>query len=285
MRAVVISGLSGSGKSAAIRALEDAGYYCIDNLPVPLLRPFLELSSQSTEQIQKLAVVIDARGRKYLEQLPQTLEGLSAEGHSFELIFLEASDEVLERRFSETRRRHPLSPNGSVIDGIVEERRLLGPLRGIAAEIVDTSLLSPHDLRKDLLLRFSSTRTTPALDVSIMSFGFKHGLPRTADLVLDVRFLQNPYFKADLKTKKGTDPEVIDFVLSQADATQIISEYGNLLSFLVPRFDREGKSYLILAVGCTGGKHRSVVIATELSKAVQALGYSVKVSHRDLDRE
>ncbi len=283
MRTVVISGLSGAGKTTAVRALEDLGFYCIDNLPVPFLPRFVELAAQSAEGIQKIALVIDARDKAHIRELPRTMEELSYRGVTVELVFFEASDEVLIRRFSETRRRHPLSPSGSAEEGISLERELLGPVRDIAQIVLNTSNFSTNDLRKELLRVFESTREEKKLTVVINSFGFKYGLPLNADLVFDVRFLQNPYFRKELKDRTGLDSEVIQFVTEQKDYEGLMERLKQLLVFLVPRFEREGKSYLQLAVGCTGGRHRSVVVAGRLMKMIQEMGFQPSINHRDVE--
>ncbi len=286
MRAIVLTGLSGSGKSTAIHILEDLGYYCIDNLPVPLLRPFVELSKSSGGgEIQKLALLIDARDQKNISTLPDTLKKITAEGHSLELIFITASDEVLARRFSETRRRHPLAGEGPVLEGIRKERKLLEPVHELATEILDTSDYTPKQLRGKLLKMFGQERARVSLTVEVVSFGFKYGLPSHADLVLDVRFLANPFFKEELRLKNGTDGAVQEYVLAQPDTKKLLEEYERLLKFLLPRFDREGKSYLTIAVGCTGGQHRSVVIAQEIRQWVLTQGYAATLTHRELVRE
>jgi RNase adapter protein RapZ len=285
MRAIVITGLSGSGKSSAIKALEDSGYYCMDNVPVPLLRAIMGLSeSRPGEEIQKIAVVIDARDQKHIADLPETIRRLTFEGHSFELVFLTASDEVLVRRFSETRRRHPLAPRGPLLAGIQKERELLAPVLELAAEVLDTTDLGSADLRQHIQERYGRARTAPEVTVQVVSFGYKYGLPSHADLVLDVRFLANPYFREDLKAKDGTDPDVGAFVMGQEDAQGFLTEVGRLFGFLLPRFDREGKSYLVVAVGCTGGKHRSVVIAQKILETIQRMGYATSLLHRDVGR-
>lgn len=281
----MISGLSGSGKSSAVKALEDAGYFCVDNLPVPVLAAFFELSAQSSEGIQKLAFVIDARDKKHIGKLPTALDQLTKKGHMFELVFLEASDEILARRFSETRRRHPLSPDGSVAEGVAIEKKLLAPLRKIASHVIDTSELNPRDLRQKMLQSVQAPKEENALAVQVTSFGFKYGLPVNADMVMDVRFLPNPFFKEELKDRRGTDSRVVDFVLAQKDTMELLALFEKMLKFLLPRFDREGKSYLHLAVGCTGGRHRSVVIAGRLAMSMEKMGYHVTLSHRDLDRD
>lgn len=285
MRTLLITGLSGAGKSSAVKTLEDMGFYCIDNLPVPLVRSILELSGNSSDEIQKLAIVVDARDKKFISRLPNTLAHLRAEGRDIEVVFLNASDDVLSRRFSETRHRHPLSPSGTPLEGIQKERELLEPLRQIANQVIDTSEFSTSDLRRLLISQFDAARERPALGVRVTSFGFKHGLPTNSDLVLDVRFLPNPFFKEELSALPGTDLGVQKFVMEQADTKQLLTEYQRLLEFLLPRFDREGKSYLHIAIGCTGGRHRSVVIASELAREIERQGWQVQLVHRDLGRE
>ncbi|MFH1018094.1 MAG: RNase adapter RapZ [Pseudomonadota bacterium] len=285
MRAIIISGLSGSGKTSAIKALEDAGYYCIDNLPVPLLRAFFELSSHSAAEIQKVALGLDARDKIHIGKLPETLKQLAVEGHSFELLFLDASDEVLARRFSETRRKHPLALEGSPVEGIRKERELLKPVRDMAAHVFDTSTMRTTDLRQQVVKRYMEPSQKPSLSVQVVSFGFKHGLPLNADLVFDVRFLPNPFFKEDLKRLNGMHPDVIDYVMAKGEASELLKELKRLMRFMIPRFDREGKSYLTIAVGCTGGKHRSVVIAKNAADFVEKLGYPVTLVHRDMELE
>lgn len=285
MRTLIISGLSGSGKSSAVKTLEDLGYYCVDNLPVPVLQQFVELTRQSAEEIRKRALVIDARDKPHIGELPGILKKLAKDGFNVELLFLEASDEVLTRRFSETRHRHPLSPSGSPQEGIAEERKLLEPVRKIAQVVLDTSEFSAPDLRRNLMRRYGASPDQKVLAITITSFGYKFGLPIHADLVFDVRFLANPFFKPELKEKSGTDPRVVDFVMAQSDAGELIREIKRFFEFLIPRYEREGKSYLNLAVGCTGGRHRSIVISEQLSKILEGMGYSVRVTHRDLERE
>jgi RNase adapter protein RapZ len=280
----VISGLSGSGKSCAVKTLEDLGYYCVDNLPVPVLKQFLELTRQSAEEIGKLALVIDARDKRHIGELPAILKKVAKDGFNVELLFLEASDEVLSRRFSETRHRHHLSPSGSPLEGVAEERKLLEPVRKIADVHLDTSEFSASDLRKHLTRKYGAPTEQKNLFVTVTSFGFKHGLPIQADLVFDVRFLANPFFRPELKSKSGTDAQVVDFVMGQEDSRQLITEIRRFLEFVMPRYEREGKSYLTLAIGCTGGRHRSVVIAEATGKMIEGMGHSVRTVHRDLER-
>lgn len=283
MRSLIISGLSGAGKSLAVKTLEDLTYYCVDNLPVSLLRQFLELTRQSAEEIRKLALVIDARNRLHIGELPSLIKKISKEGFSVDLLFLEASDEVLVRRFSETRHRHPLSPSGSPLAGVEEERKLLEPIRQIADVVMDTSQFSSADLRRHLMRRYGSSTEEKGLSTTVTSFGFKHGLPIHADLVFDVRFLANPFFRPELKTKTGMDARVVDYVTAQGDYKELMGELKRFLEFVLPRYEREGKSYLNLAIGCTGGRHRSVVVSEQLGKVLEGMGYSIRMVHRDIE--
>lgn len=281
-RILVVTGLSGSGKSTAIRALEDAGWSCIDNLPALLVLKVAELSDSKA----RLAFGIDAREGGYLKDVPQALDEVRRAGHRVEVLFLDASDEALTRRYSETRRRHPLAAGGTVEQGIAKERALLGPLREHAEHVIDTSGMTVHDLRRQVMSRFSSG---PAgqLTVTMMSFGFKYGVPSNADLVFDVRFLPNPYFVPELKALTGKDARVARYVLEQPDAAEFIDRVLELLLFLLPRYQREGKAYLTVAVGCTGGKHRSVAIAQALAERLDAspLAVGAQLFDRDMGKE
>jgi UPF0042 nucleotide-binding protein len=274
--------MSGSGKSAAVRALEDAGWYCIDNLPAPLLLKVAELGGSQ----DRLAFVVDVREGQYLKDAPSILEEARRAGHQVEVLFLDSSDDALTRRYSETRRRHPLSAGGSIADGIARERELLKPLRHSAEHLIDTSSMTVHDLRRQLMARFS-TKATEQLAITIMSFGFKYGVPSNADLVLDVRFLPNPFFVVELKALTGKDPSVADYVLGRPDSWEFLDRTFDLLSFLIPRYQREGKSYLTVAIGCTGGKHRSVAIAHALTARLreQSFGAHAQLFDRDLEKE
>lgn len=281
-RILVVTGLSGSGKSTAIRALEDAGWSCIDNLPAPLVLKVAELSDSKA----RLAFGIDAREGGYLKDVPQALDEVRRAGHHVEVLFLDSSDETLTRRYSETRRRHPLAAGGTVEQGIAKERSLLGPLREHAEHVIDTSAMTVHDLRRQVMSRFSSG---PAgqLTVTMMSFGFKYGVPSNADLVFDVRFLPNPYFVPELKALTGKDSRVARYVLEQPDAAEFVDRVLELLLFLLPRYQREGKAYLTVAVGCTGGKHRSVAIAQALAERLDAspLAVGAQLFDRDMGKE
>jgi RNase adapter protein RapZ len=284
-RAVILTGVSGSGKSTALRALEDADWYCVDNLPVVLLDKLVELGAQAGGQIQRLALVVDARDERFLPEAPRIIEEVRRSGTQVDVLFLEASDETLLRRYSETRRRHPMAgEGGSVPEGIAAERRALAPLKAVAGEVVDTTAMNVHQLKSFIHSRFL---VGPAgrLGVTVVSFGFRYGVPSHADLVLDVRFLPNPYFVPELKPHSGLDPAVRDFVLGQPDARTFLDKLADFGAFLLPRYAAEGKSYLTLAIGCTGGRHRSVALAEELARRLGEGGTEARVWHRDVDKE
>jgi UPF0042 nucleotide-binding protein len=279
---VVLTGLSGSGKSTAIRALEDTGFFCIDNLPILLLPKLTELAGSGA--IERLALVVDAREGIFLHEAPRVLEEIRRAGHSVEVVFLDSSDESLQRRFSETRRRHPLSPDASVAEGIRKERLALRDLREMSDQIIDTSALNVHDLKRLVQARFSLEPSSgPSL--SVMSFGYRYGVPPQADMVLDVRFLPNPYFIPELKGFSGLHPQVAEYVLGREDSREFLSRVEDLCGFLFPRYQREGKAYLTVALGCTGGKHRSVALAHELQRRLSVSGARVQVWDRDVDKE
>jgi UPF0042 nucleotide-binding protein len=282
LRIAVITGLSGAGKSTAVRALEDEGFFCIDNLPVPFLQTLVELLTRGGGDINRVALVVDAREGRFLEQAPEVFAEARRAGASIETVFLDASDEALLRRFSETRRRHPLAPDRPVLEGIAEERLRLAGLRRIADDLIDTSRLSVHDLRQLIHDRFGRP-LGERLVVTLLSFGYRHGLPPQSDLVLDVRFLQNPFFVEELRDKSGRDPAVSTYVLGQPAAQEFLERAEGLCRFLLPNYREEGKSYLTVSIGCTGGRHRSVVIAHELSRRLEAGGERVRVWDRDVD--
>jgi len=278
--------MSGGGKSTAIRALEDAGWFCIDNLPVLLLPKLLELVVHgASDEVHRLALVIDAREGRFLVQTPQQLENVRRAGHRLEVVFLDSADEALLRRFSETRRRHPLSPDGTVAEGIALERKLLSALRGIADLVIDTTRMNVHELRDVITARFGAAGDADVLNVTLVSFGYRNGIPSNSDLVLDVRFLPNPYFVEGLKPLPGTDPKVAEWVLARPQTQEFLDHLESLLAFLLPQYRVEGKSYLTVSLGCTGGRHRSVALAEELSKRLIARHRArVKVTHRDVDK-
>lgn len=284
IRVVIISGLSGSGKSTAIRALEDIGFFCIDNLPVVLLPKLIELFPSRPEEIEQIALVIDARESRFLTDFGTVIERVRFEVGRVEVIFLDCADEALLRRYSETRRRHPLSPDGSVEEGVRIERGLLDVLRRSADRVIDTSELNPHELRQQIQAAFTGTDVVGRMNLALVSFGFKYGLPNMCDLVFDVRFLPNPYFVPEFRDQPGTDPAVSAFVLESPESQALLDVLERFLVTFRPLYEREGKSALTVGIGCTGGRHRSVAIAEELGRRLRAVAEGVSVRHRDVGR-
>jgi UPF0042 nucleotide-binding protein len=280
---VLVTGLSGAGKSQAAHVLEDLGFFCVDNLPPALLPRFAELVLHAGGKVQRAAVVVDVRSGEFFHALNDALHHLEALGLRYRILFLDASDEVLVRRFKQTRRKHPLAAEGSVLDGIREERRRLEPLRERAHRILDTSDMSPAQLRSELRAAFGGPGG--GLSVTVVSFGYKHGLPMDADLVLDTRFLPNPHYVDSLRDRSGLDPQVRSYVLDSPQGQAFWQRVVDLVSFLLPEFEREGKTDVTVAVGCTGGRHRSVAVAEELARVLRERGYEVRARHRDLERE
>lgn len=281
---VIITGLSGSGKGTFLRALEDRGYFCVDNLPVGLVGKFHELILKSEEHAPKVAMVIDVREGEALRGLPALYEELKKEaGLQVALWFLESSDTALVRRFSETRRPHPLNPDRPVLESIAHERELLAPIRALADHILDTSHLTIHGLRQRAIAAFEEPSVGQLL-ISLVSFGFKYGVPIDSDLVFDVRFLPNPHFVPHLKSQTGADPEVIAYMESQPETEAFLERLRSFLDFLMPQYEKEGKSYVTVAIGCTGGRHRSVFMANSLAQHFTSSGQRVKVTHRDSDK-
>ncbi len=283
IRMLILTGLSGAGKSTVLRALEDVGYYCVDNLPIIIVEKLLELSGHTAGEVSRIALGVDAREGRFLSEAPRVIQELRDKGAEVEVLFVDCSDEVLIRRYSETRRRHPMAGEGTVADGIAAERRALADLKALADEVIDTTTLNVHELKR-LVTRRSVDGETK-LGLTVVSFGFRFGVPTHADLVLDVRFLPNPYFIPELKPHPGTDPRVAEFVLSQADARAFLERLSDLLQFLIPRYRNEGKSYLTIAIGCTGGKHRSVALAAALADRLSSGGQPIRLWHRDVDKE
>jgi len=279
---VILTGLSGSGKRSVLNTFEDLGFYCVDNLPVALIPTFSELYEGGRGEVERAALLVDAREGAHIAQLPGIYRQLSTE-RAATLVFIEASDAVLQRRFSETRRPHPLGKGGSIADGIREERRRMAPIRRLADVIIDTSKFSVHELRQIIIDRFQGSGRRPLL-VSVVSFGFRYGIPADADLVFDVRFLPNPHFVPRLRPFSGKDPRVARYIRSFPQTGEFLRRIESLLGYLIPHYIREGKSYLTIALGCTGGRHRSVALAETIRRALQRKGYSAKVVHRDLDK-
>ncbi len=277
---VVVTGMSGAGRSTALRVLEDLGYFCVDNIPPALIPGLVELLTEEQE-LRRLAVGVDVRTGRFLEGALDVLDALVAAGHQVELVFLEAQDDELVRRFSETRRSHPLAPGGNLLEAIQRERERLAPLRGRAGLLVDTTGMSVHDLRRMLVDYIARGGRRSHMITRIVSFGFKYGLPVDADLVFDLRYLPNPHFVPALRPKTGLDPEVAAFVLQTSEGRELLEDLSSLLTKLLPRYEREGKSYLTIAVGCTGGRHRSVAVAEALAEALRGAG-DVRVEHRDV---
>lgn len=280
---VVVTGFSGAGKSHAIRALEDLGYFCVDNLPIALLPTFADLSLNSTDKGRRAAVVIDVREREALGRFPTVYRRLQRQGGTrVRLLFLDADDAVLQRRFSETRRPHPLAGSRSVAEGLAEERRLLAPIRRLADQVIDTTSLNVHELRRRVREMADEDAGSSALVVTLVSFGFRRGLPADADLVFDVRFLPNPHFVPSLRKWTGRNPSVSRYVLRTKPAIRFMKLTTDLLRFLIPQYIAEGKAYLTIAIGCTGGKHRSVALVEAFAKRLRTTkGIELQVRHRD----
>ena len=276
---VVITGMSGSGKASVMKAFEDLGYYCVDNLPIDLIPRFADLAKQSSE-IEKAALVTDIREGEQLRKLPAIIRSLRRQVN-MTVLFLEASDEVLQRRFSETRRPHPLGKGATVKDSLSQERRMLQPIRALADIVVDSSHFNVHELRSHITSKFTAGSTDKDILISVVSFGYKAGVPEDADLVFDVRFLPTPHFVPEFRPLTGRHPRVAKYIRSFPQTQEFIHRISELLIYLLPHYVREGKSYLTIGFGCTGGQHRSVLIAEEVKKRLAKAGYRVKVIHRD----
>ncbi|OGP22215.1 MAG: RNase adaptor protein RapZ [Deltaproteobacteria bacterium GWA2_57_13] len=281
---IIITGLSGSGKSVAIRALEDNGFFCIDNLPVVLVPKFIDLCQGYGEGVQRIALGIDLREGRFFQSWPQVLSELRAAGHRLEVLFFDASDEVLLRRFSETRRPHPLAEGGSTQEGIARERRALEGMRAVADKVIDTSQFNVHELKKEVEQHYSQILSPHTTSLFLTSFGYKYGIPHDTDMIFDVRFLPNPFFVNELRGKNGLAPEVREFVMKREETTIFLDRFYSLLEFILPQYVREGKSTLTIALGCTGGRHRSVVLVEELNKRLDSERFRIHVKHRDIDK-
>lgn len=284
MRIIVITGMSGSGKSTAVRALEDEGYYCIDNLPVRLFKPFVDLIGKSGETFKGIVLVADIRGREFSKGHESAFNKITSAGHTVEVFFFDALDDVLVRRFSETRRRHPAEERCTVAEGIQIERKRLSPLRQIATRIIDTSEFTVHQLKEFILRIVRGEEKENQLVVEVQSFGFKYGVPLESSIVMDVRFLPNPFFVPELKEGSGLNDAVRDYVLDNVVTAQFMEYFFPLLDMLLPAHRQEGKSYLTISIGCTGGRHRSVAIAEATGMHLQEIWPSVRIIHRDIEK-
>jgi UPF0042 nucleotide-binding protein len=280
----IITGLSGSGKSTAMAALEDAGFYCVDNMPVDLLPKFLDLPMERDSEITGIALVMDLRGKGFIAKYDSVFNELQQKGYYFEILFLEAEEEILVQRYSTTRRQHPLSSEKSLLDGIRAEKKQLEGLRSAADLVINTSKFNVHKLKAKILDIAQRSKKLVPLRINVLSFGFKYGIPYDADIIMDVRFLVNPYFIPELKELDGETQEIKDYVLNDNETCTFLEKYLDLLDFLIPLYETEGKAYLTIALGCTGGRHRSVTIARTIFEHIRAMGKTVELNHRDLSQ-
>jgi UPF0042 nucleotide-binding protein len=281
---IIITGLAGSGKSTAMAALEDAGFYCVDNMPVALLPKFLQLPIESNTEIAGIALVMDLREKGFLSKYSRVFESLQKKGYKFEIFFLEAKEDILVQRYSATRRQHPLSQGKSLLEGIRAERKQLEDLRAVSDKIIDTSSYNVHELKSKILEIARKSKKSVSMRIQVVSFGFKNGVPLDADLIIDVRFLVNPYFVAKLKYLDGEDDKIKDFILSHKDTQTFLNKYLDLLDYLIPMYEKEGKAYLTVAIGCTGGQHRSVTIARTIFDHIRKSRNQTEIVHRDIDQ-
>lgn len=285
MRFIVITGISGAGKSLVAKYLEDLGFFCVDNLPPAFIPKFAEICSQSGGKMDKIALVIDIRGGELFNDLLPALNTLKDTGFSYEILFMEASDEVLIKRYKETRRTHPLAPEGRVIKGINEERKVLEAIKEKSNYVIDTSNLTPRQLKEEIAHILSEAGSFKGVIISIISFGFKYGIPIDSDLVFDVRFIPNPYYMESMRRLTGRSEIVREYVLKWQETSEFIEKLNDMLDFLIPNYIKEGKSYLVIGIGCTGGRHRSVVIAENLHKMLIDKGHRVVIDHRDINKD
>jgi UPF0042 nucleotide-binding protein len=284
LRVVIITGLSGSGKSTALKALEDIGFFCVDNLPIMLLPKFLDLQTGTSSEVSKIALVMDLREKHFLEKHIDILSKLKKKKYNIEILFLDTNDDLLLRRFSETRRMHPLSEGKTILESIKLERDKLHELKAMSGNVIDTSHYSVHQLKEHVQRLCLAPGKVKKLLVNLISFGYRFGLPADADIVMDVRFLPNPYFVSDLREYNGNEKVVEDYVMQWDDTEQFLLNLFKMITFLTPLYEKEGKSYLNIAIGCTGGRHRSVVILNQLAKYFSDRNYTTNISHRDVDR-
>ena len=285
MKYVILTGMSGAGKSSVLKFFEDIGYFCVDNLPPSLLPKFIELCDKPNSEIEKVAIGIDIRGGKLFDDFFTYLSEIKNENHSFEILFLDCSDEVLLKRYKETRRRHPLAKGERLITGIVRERELLSDIRRKSDYIIDTSHILARQLKQKINDIFIENKDFDSLMINVLSFGFKYGIPSDADLVFDVRFLPNPFYIDELKPLTGNDVSVHDYVMKYEESNVFLQKLLDMIIFLIPNYIKEGKNQLVIAIGCTGGKHRSVTLANELYNELNKLQYSTIITHRDIDKD
>lgn len=285
MQFLIITGMSGAGKSLCVKYFEDIGFFCVDNLPPSLIPKFAEMCLQGQNKMEKIALIMDIRGGAMFLELFPALESLAAYGISYKILFLEASDNVLVQRFKETRRMHPLSPEGRISDGITEERRILQAVKDKANYVIDTSNLSPRQLKQEIYNLFVEGKPFSGLIISVISFGFKYGVPIDCDLVFDLRFIPNPYYVDELRPLTGMDKAVGDYVMSFHESHVFLAKLVDMLDFLIPNYVKEGKNQLVIGIGCTGGKHRSVTIANKLFDILKAKNSSIVLEHRDIEKD
>ncbi len=285
MRFVIVTGMSGAGKSTTLNTLEDMGYFCVDNLPIQLIMHFAEIAYTKENDIDNVAIGVDIRSGVYLEQLSECLVALKESHYNYEILFLDSNDDVLIKRYKETRRNHPLARNGRIEEGIKAERTRIAFLRKEADYIIDTTSLLTRELKAELDKIFLQGAEYNSFIVSVVSFGFKYGIPRDADLVFDVRFLPNPYYDLELRPLTGNDEAIQNFVMQYDEAEEFLNKITDLIEFLIPNYIKEGKNGLVIAIGCTGGKHRSVTLANGIYKELQTLPYTAKIVHRDIEKD
>lgn len=286
MRFVIVTGMSGAGKATALKTLEDAGFFCVDNLPIQLIKRFAEIAYDAQIQVDDVAISVDIRSGRALSQLNARLADLRRENIQYEILFVECSDAVLVKRYKETRRNHPLSVKGGrIIDGIKKERELIGFLKEEADYIIDTSTLLVREFKGELDKIFVQNQEYSNFIVTVMSFGFKYGIPRDSDIVQDVRFLPNPYYDLELREKTGNDREIQEFVMNCEEGPVFLDKFVDMVTFLIPNYIKEGKNQLVISIGCTGGKHRSVTIANAVYERLQKSNYTVRILHRDIAKD
>ena len=284
-RILIITGMSGAGKTQVMRTLEDLNYFCVDNLPPALIQKFAELCMQTEGKVNRIAFVIDIRGGEFFEEMVGVLDEMKLNGTKYELLFLDASDEVLIRRYKETRRRHPLANEGSLSQGITKEREKVGNVRAKATHILDTTNTTTTDLRDKIIALYGSGDSLSKMNVIIQSFGFKHGIPLDCDMMFDVRFLPNPFYVPELKMLTGNDQEVMTYIWNYQITREFTKKLEDMVLFLLPEYEKEGKSQFTIAIGCTGGNHRSVFIANKLCDFLRGHDYETQVAHRDLNKK